>query len=403
MKLPFDAEQFFAVFARYNEAVWPAQAVLTGLAVVAALLAWRPSPTGDRVISGILAALWAWMGIVYHYSFFRAINPAAALFAAAFVLQAVLFIAVGVIGGRLRFRVNAGASGLAAGILIVYALVVYPLVGQSAGHLYPAAPTFGVPCPTTIFTLGMLVAALPHVPKTVLLVPLAWAAVGTVAALELGVPQDFGLPVAGLIAVGFTVAVPRTHAGGTMRRIAIALALFVAGAATLTAQSTTKKPEIRPFIGANVPTGEQRNLFTDAALLGAQIALELRPTVHVVGTFGWAASQTSYNIPDDNVNMFTYDVGVEMSLVQSLGGAWELKPFVGLGAGARTYAYSGDLPDQTCGSAYLGGGTEFQLVPWAFRLEARYNAFCYQTPFTTDESETRYDLGLTLGLAYHFR
>ena len=213
MKLPFSADEFFAVFARYNEAVWPAQAVLTGLAVVAALLAWRPSRTRDRVISGILAALWAWMGIVYHYWFFRAINPAAVLFAAAFVVQAVLFAAFGVIGGRLRFRVNARASGLTAGILIVYALVVYPLVGQAAGHVYPAVPTFGLPCPTTIFTLGMLIAALPGVPKSALLIPLVWVAVGTAAALQLGVPQDFGLTVAGLVAVGFSFAVPKGSVG----------------------------------------------------------------------------------------------------------------------------------------------------------------------------------------------
>jgi hypothetical protein len=141
------------------------------------------------------------MGIVYHFAFFRAINPAAAFFAAAFVLQAAAFLAVGAIGGRLQFRVSAGASGLAAGVLVVYALAVYPLLGQAAGHIYPAAPTFGLPCPTTIFTLAMLIAAGPQVPRLLLIVPLAWVAVGTVAALQLGVVQDFGLPVAGVVAV----------------------------------------------------------------------------------------------------------------------------------------------------------------------------------------------------------
>lgn len=203
MNPPFSVDEFFAVFARYNEAVWPAQVALTALAIVAALLAWRPSPTGDRVISGILAVLWAWMGIVYHFIFFRSINPAASLFAAVFVAQSVAFVGVGVIGGRLHFRVSAGASGLAAGILLVYALAVYPLMGQAAGHVYPFAPTFGLPCPTTIFTLGLLVAAQPGVPRTLLLVPLAWAVVGTSAALQLGVAADFGLPVAGLVAAVF--------------------------------------------------------------------------------------------------------------------------------------------------------------------------------------------------------
>ena len=210
MKLPFDSDQFFAVFARYNEAVWPAQAILTGLAIVAALLAWRPSRAGDRFISGILAGLWAWMGVVYHFAFFRSINPAAVVFAAAFVLEAAAFVVIGVVRGRLQFRVSAGASGLAAGVIVVYALAVYPLLGQAAGHVYPAAPTFGLPCPTTIFTLGLLLAAGPHLRKVLLLVPTAWAAVGTVAALQLGVVEDLGLPIAGLVTAFFIPAAPKT-------------------------------------------------------------------------------------------------------------------------------------------------------------------------------------------------
>src|SRR3990172_3735690 len=126
MKLPFDSDQFFAVFARYNDAVWPAQAVLTGLAIVAALLVWRPGRVGDRVISGVLAGLWAWMGVVYHLAFSRTINPAAVAFAIAFVLEAAAFVVIGVVGGRLHFRVGAGASGLAAGVVVVYALAGDP-------------------------------------------------------------------------------------------------------------------------------------------------------------------------------------------------------------------------------------------------------------------------------------
>lgn len=201
MNLPFDRDQFFAVFARYNEAVWPAQAFLTGLAIVAALLAWRPGR--DRIISGILALLWAWMGVVYHFMFFRSINPAAVVFAAAFLFEAAAFAVFGVLRGRLQFRVSATASGFAAGVVLVYALAVYPLLGQAVGHVYPAAPTFGLPCPTTIFTLGLLIAAGPRAPKVLLAVPLAWALVGTVAALQLGMVEDLGLPAAALVTAFF--------------------------------------------------------------------------------------------------------------------------------------------------------------------------------------------------------
>src|SRR5579859_1399733 len=69
-----------------------------------------------------------------------------------------------------------------------------------AGHRYPAMPTFGLPCPTTIFTLGLLLFVVPPIPKSVFVVPLIWATIGSIAAFQLSVPQDMGLLVTGLIA-----------------------------------------------------------------------------------------------------------------------------------------------------------------------------------------------------------
>jgi hypothetical protein len=58
-----------------------------------------------------------------------------------------------------------------------------------------------VPCPTTIFTLGLLLFAAPPVPRIAFLVPLLWAAVGSVAAVSLGVVEDFGLLAAGAVGI----------------------------------------------------------------------------------------------------------------------------------------------------------------------------------------------------------
>jgi hypothetical protein len=84
--------------------------------------------------------------------------------------------------------------------LIVYALAVYPALGEAFGAGYPAAPTFGLPCPTTIFTIGVLLLAKTDV-RAILVVPILWAAVGSVAAFTLGVYQDLGLLVAGVVAL----------------------------------------------------------------------------------------------------------------------------------------------------------------------------------------------------------
>jgi hypothetical protein len=192
--MPFSADQFLEVFGRYNEAVWPMQLVLFAMGLVAvALLAGRGASNG-RVISAILAFFWAWMAIAYH---FAAINPAAWLFGAGFLLAALAF-AWAAVKARLRFAVRAGARGWIGGALILYALVAYPILGQAAGQRYPEIPTLGLPCPTTIFTLGLLMFATAPLPRRVFALPLLWSLVGASAAVHLGVLQDAGLVVAGV-------------------------------------------------------------------------------------------------------------------------------------------------------------------------------------------------------------
>ena len=59
---------------------------------------------------------------------------------------------------------------------------------------------FGVaPCPTTIFTFGILLWAVKSVPAYLLIIPLIWSIVGMSAAVNLRVPQDYGLVVAGVL------------------------------------------------------------------------------------------------------------------------------------------------------------------------------------------------------------
>jgi hypothetical protein len=74
-------------------------------------------------------------------------------------------------------------------------------------------PVFGVaPCPTTIFTFGILLWTTDRVPKYLLVIPLLWALVGTFAALSLGIPEDYALPVAALISLALLIWRDRSHA-----------------------------------------------------------------------------------------------------------------------------------------------------------------------------------------------
>lgn len=199
MQPPFTTEQFLDVMARYNEAVWPMQVAFYVLAGLLVLWGVRSSRASDRWASGLLAFLWAWMGVVYHWVFFTSINPAAWLFGALFVAQAAVFLLAGALGARLSFRLETDAYGVTGAAFMAYALVLYPILGALAGHPYPHSPTFGLPCPTTIVTFGLLLWATRRVPLWVLAVPAIWSLIGTGAALRFGIPEDYGLLVAGVV------------------------------------------------------------------------------------------------------------------------------------------------------------------------------------------------------------
>jgi hypothetical protein len=145
--------------------------------------------------------MWSWVGLVYHGLYFSRINPAAAAFSVAFLLQALLFAFAAVRGRGLAFTALS-AVRLTVGVsLIGYALVAYPLIGLLAGERYPAMPLFGVaPCPLLIFTFGLLVWA-RSARWWLWIVPVLWSLVGGSAFLVLAVPQDWALPVAAAAAL----------------------------------------------------------------------------------------------------------------------------------------------------------------------------------------------------------
>lgn len=204
--MPFTSTQFFDVFRAYNESVWPAQVlwVLVALGAIGMIASKRAQD--GRLIGFFLAALWCWAGAAYHLGFFAAINHAALAFGTLFVLEGML-LAWWSVRHRPMYRIRPTGAGVAGALLTAYALLGYPLIAVIAGQRYPAVPTFGVPCPIVIFTFGLLLWTEMPVPRLLLVIPAAWALVGTSAAVTLGVGEDYGLLVAGVL--GTTLLVRR--------------------------------------------------------------------------------------------------------------------------------------------------------------------------------------------------
>lgn len=212
MRIPFTVEQFLEVFVRFNEAIWPAQLGAYALGIAVLAIALRGGGLSTWAVPWLLAGAWAFVGVAYHLLFFADVNPAARIFGAAFLVQAALLVWAGS-RRRITFRWSPTPRAAAGLALVVYAMVIYPLLGAASGHPYPAAPVFGVtPCPTAIFTFGVFLFAAGPVPWWLLAVPTLWALVGTSAALQLGVREDLGLPVAAALAAGLLLPRPRARA-----------------------------------------------------------------------------------------------------------------------------------------------------------------------------------------------
>jgi len=205
MKIPFTIEQFLQVFKDYNLSIWPGQIVFYVLGIVMIILTFKKKSYSNLVNNILLSFLWLWMGIVYHIIFFTTINKSAYLFGIFYIIQGILTLYFGVFRSKLTYHFTYNIYSLTGLFLISYALIFYPIIGFFAGHIYPSAPTFGLPCPTTIFTLGLFLLTDTKMPKYVLIIPLLWSLIGYSAAFNFGILEDIGLLISGIITTSLII------------------------------------------------------------------------------------------------------------------------------------------------------------------------------------------------------
>lgn len=211
--LPFTVDQFLGVFEQYNQAIWPMHILVYLLGIAAIFFAVKQTQYTNQIISIVLAFFWAWIGIVYHLVYFSTINGAAIGFGALFIVQAILWLIFGVFLPKLSFQLEINSYSIVGVALIIYAMLIYPIIGTLLGHGYPRSPSFGVaPCPTAIFTFGLLLWTNTKLPKVVLLIPLLWSVLGFWAAFSLGIREDIGLLLAGVLSVALLFWRDRTVA-----------------------------------------------------------------------------------------------------------------------------------------------------------------------------------------------
>ncbi len=195
-------EFFFGLIQKYNMAIWPMHIANYLIATLIIILAIKKTEYSDKIISGGLAFLWLWVGIVFHIIFFGSeISQLYFITGLLFILQAILFLFFGVFKTSLSYRFSKNSYCMLGTIFILYAVVFYDLIEYLSGHIYAHIPIAGVfPCPVTVLTFGLLMLSDIKMPKLIVIVPFLWSLTGLIAVFgPYHIWSDGGLFLIGVI------------------------------------------------------------------------------------------------------------------------------------------------------------------------------------------------------------
>lgn len=199
--MPFTAGQFFDVFREYNSSVFPFQIIILILSFLIIFILRLRNRNIVKITGVFLSLLWIWIGYIYHIRFFSGINKAAYIFGALFVFQGILFFIEFIFRNKIEFNFENKFNNYSACILLLFGVILYPAIGFITGKSLDITISMGLPCPSVIYTFGILIFAGKSLPKYLLIIPALWAFIGFFAALKFGVYQDIALPLSAITAI----------------------------------------------------------------------------------------------------------------------------------------------------------------------------------------------------------
>jgi hypothetical protein len=173
--------------------------------------------------------------------------------------------------------------------------------------------------------------------------------------------------------------------------------------------------ELRPTVGAFIPTGDHQDLLKAAVLVGVDLGWHFMPSFAVAGSFAWAPTKdkttaltgnTFFTGREEKIDLYQYDLGLEWRLPYSIPTTWAVRPYLGVGLGGRTYSYR-DLSTSSQTDLLGNGKLGVDIAPdaglFGLRFEARDNLTRFEgLRGELADATTRNDVQLTASLTFRF-
>jgi len=195
--LSFSLEEFLLVLENYNLDIWPLQIIAYVLIILVLFISLKPTKYSVKIVLVVLSFFWLFTGIVFCIIYWAPSHLFGLIFGISCTVQGLLFLC-----SVIRSDITIGSPDkiytLIGILFVLYAIVGYQIFGYYLGHIYPKFFAVGlVPCPTTIFTLGIFLIINKSIPIKYFVIPLVISLGGFLAAYN-GIYEDIGLIIVGI-------------------------------------------------------------------------------------------------------------------------------------------------------------------------------------------------------------
>ena len=205
---PYDRQSWFNLLAGYHRAIWPLHLLALPMLLALPLLVMGHDKVGIKQTTAVrltLASLglsWLWCGGVFHMQYFSSLNWAAQWFGILFMIQGGLLLLAAGLLRTVQWVGMPSWRGWLGVIVLLVALLVYPLSGLLEGRTLLQLEVFPLlPAPVMLITVAVLILLNSGFRHVLVIIPLLWGVISAAFAATLGLVEAYFM--VGALAIWF--------------------------------------------------------------------------------------------------------------------------------------------------------------------------------------------------------